>query len=79
MVKTNNCMFLGKPLNRGVTYFCLKRVQDVFLADVMPKRRLVELNGNIHNQTIALHKQILKAQAPFSCNSPNNQAKNGYL
>jgi len=52
-IKANNSIFFRKPLNGASTYFAFKRVQDVLLADVVPKRSLIELNDNIHEVIIA--------------------------
>ena len=52
-VKTNNSIFFRKPFNHLGAYIGFKRVKNVLPADVVPKRRFVELNDNIHKEIIA--------------------------
>jgi len=52
-IKADNSIFFRKSLNRTRTYFSFKRVQDVFLADVVPKRSFIKLDDNIHEVIIA--------------------------
>ena len=59
-VKTNNSVFLRKPFNHLGAYIGFKRVKNVLSADIMPKRRFVELNDNIHKESIAWKKAIFK-------------------
>ena len=52
-VKPDNGVFFRKPLNCGGIYFCFQCVQNILPVNTMPKRRFVELNGNVHEATIA--------------------------
>ena len=52
-VKPNNRVFLRKSLNHSVTYFTLKRVQDILFGNIMPERGLVELNYDVHWANVA--------------------------
>ena len=51
-VKPDNGVLFRKPINGGGIYFGFKRVQNILLANMMPKRRLVELNNDVHASTI---------------------------
>ena len=51
-VKAYESVFLWKSFNREVIYFGFESMENILLADTMPKRRFVELNDNFHALTI---------------------------
>jgi len=52
-VKTNGSVFFRKPLNRRRIHSVFNSVKNVLPADIMPKRRFVELNDDFHKESIA--------------------------
>jgi len=62
-IKTDYKIFFRKFLDSGGKYLSFEGIQNVPFTDIVPKRRPIELDNNIHKANIVWNREKNKGEA----------------